>query len=154
MTLSPGTETPLPGDPAAIVAAVRVAIEVLVAANRTETTHVATALDALLRGQDIEATLGWRPGWRAELERAARHGALSALLAQQPELDARAVIRGMVRARRMRTRPGGLDGVLWDLSRVGAQLSEGHLRRLLAQVREHCNRSNVRAPRAPSLPEV
>ncbi|MFZ1905220.1 MAG: hypothetical protein WAU56_07495 [Steroidobacteraceae bacterium] len=133
---------------AAIIADVRRAIALLVEFGDPAATRTAEALTRWLAGEDFDSAAGVAPGWRAEVERAARHAALSALAAQG--FDARAIARGIARASRTRIRPDGVDGVLWDLSRVGAQLSEGHLRRLLAQEREHCKGSNAQGAVQPS----
>ena len=99
--------------------------------------RVAAALDAWLRGTEIEASLGLTPGWRACVRMKARERALPALVKLHPELRdsalAKVIIAGMRRVPRSGVRPDGADGHLWDLVAGGCWATQDHWRKLIRE---------------------
>jgi hypothetical protein len=127
-------------DDAAIAAELRRAIALLAELDDAAATHAAETIARCLAGEDFDSAAGFAPGWRRELQQAARDAALQALLALHPELDAQPLAQRIVarveRAARMRgIRPDGEAGHYHDLARAEVHRAARTWRGLIGEAR-------------------
>jgi hypothetical protein len=122
---------------AAIIADVRRSIEILVDADDPAATRVGLALEAWLRGTDLEASLGLMPGWRQYVRQKARAAALDGLLRMHPGVKDSAladlIIDGIERVDCTGIRPDGVSGYFQDLKRAGCTIGNRQWRRDIAE---------------------
>jgi hypothetical protein len=128
---------------AAVVADIRHVIELLGSIDDSAAARLGFALkDWVLRGTEIEVSLGLGPRWRKDLQTSARDAALGGLLALHSDLDdsrlADLIVEGLERLRSFPSdaqRPDHSGGYLVDLLRTGYVCGWRNWRRLAAQVR-------------------
>jgi hypothetical protein len=124
---------------AAIAAAVRCSIDILVDSDDAAAVRVGLALDVWLRGTDFEASLGLLPGWRQHAEQKSRSTTLDALIRMHPGMKARKladlILTGINGADCSAIRPDGLRGHFHDLKIAGCSIGDRQWRRDIAQAR-------------------
>src|SRR5882724_7158788 len=122
-----------------IAADLRTAIACLVDADDPAATRVGQALEAWLRGTDLEESLGLMPGWRQHVRQKARDAALDGLLRMHPGVKDSAladlIIDGIERVDCTSSRPDSTSGYFWDLKHSGHTVGNRQWRRDIAQAR-------------------
>ena len=128
------------------LAAVDEVIRLLAESDRPAAAVVAGALRRWQAGETLESAVGLPTDWRQRKRITDRDRALVALVNLIPNGDARGIARqiiaGLPGCACQPRRPDGATGYIHDLARLGLDLSERHLRRVITELRGHqagCN---------------